>query len=131
MILCKEEKSKLRARMANRDDIRSGDEVGVSEHGVSENNLRIFPSTHFKTFRHRVRFQFRPRHELLSGSGTRALLGEHTKWNFKVIIRPSSRLRPVIFNNHSFRSTLRYQFNKQLSLRIIGEYDSVRPTQLN
>ncbi len=60
----------------------------------------------------------------------------------KFIIRPSSRLRleqtyllsrlespngPTIFNNHIFRSTLRYQFSKQLSLRIIGEYDSVLP----
>jgi uncharacterized protein DUF5916 len=60
----------------------------------------------------------------------------------KFIIRPSSRLRleqtyllsrlltpngPVIFNNHIFRSTLRYQFSKQFSLRIIGEYDSVLP----
>jgi hypothetical protein len=60
----------------------------------------------------------------------------------KFIIRPSSRLRleetyllsrlttpngPVIFDNHIFRSTLRYQFNKQFSLRIIGEYDSVLP----
>jgi Domain of unknown function (DUF5916) len=60
----------------------------------------------------------------------------------KFIIRPSSRLRleqtyllsrlespngPDIFNNHIFRSTLRYQFSKQLSLRIIGEYDSVLP----
>jgi hypothetical protein len=60
----------------------------------------------------------------------------------KFVIRPSSRLRleqtyllsrlatpngPVIFNNHIFRSTVRYQFNKQFSLRIIGEYDSVLP----
>jgi hypothetical protein len=60
----------------------------------------------------------------------------------KFTIRPSSRLRleqtyllsrletpngPTIFNNHIFRSTLRYQFSKQLSLRIIGEYDSVLP----
>ena len=60
----------------------------------------------------------------------------------KFIVRPSSRLRleqtyllsrlvtpngPVIFNNHIFRSTLRYQFNKQFSLRIIGEYDVVLP----
>jgi uncharacterized protein DUF5916 len=60
----------------------------------------------------------------------------------KFIIRPSSRLRleqtyllsrlespngPAIFNNHIFRSTLRYQFSKQLSLRIIGEYDSILP----
>src|SRR6202034_3558304 len=60
----------------------------------------------------------------------------------KFIIRPSSRLRleqtyllshlttpggPVIFNNHIFRSTLRYQFTKQFSLRIIGEYDVVLP----
>ena len=60
----------------------------------------------------------------------------------KFIIRPSSRLRleqtyllsrlltpngPPIFNNHIFRSTLRYQFSKQFSLRVIGEYDAVLP----
>lgn len=62
---------------------------------------------------------------------------------FKFIVRPSSRFRfeqtyllsrlqsinngPVIFTNHILRSTVRYQFSKQFSLRIIGEYDSVLP----
>ncbi len=62
---------------------------------------------------------------------------------FKFIVRPSSRFRfeqtyllsrlqsinngPVIFTNHILRSTIRYQFSKQFSLRIIGEYDSVLP----
>jgi hypothetical protein len=60
----------------------------------------------------------------------------------KFVVRPSSRLRleetyllsrlqtpmgQAIFNNHIFRSTLRYQFSRQLSLRIIGEYDVVLP----
>jgi hypothetical protein len=63
--------------------------------------------------------------------------------NLKFIVRPSSRFRfeqtyllsrlasinkgPVIFDDHILRSTIRYQFSKQLSLRIIGEYDSVLP----
>jgi hypothetical protein len=62
--------------------------------------------------------------------------------SFKFVVRPSSRLRfeqtyllshlltpngPSIFSNHILRSTLRYQFSKQFSLRIIGEYDAVLP----
>ena len=63
--------------------------------------------------------------------------------SFKFIFRPTSRFRyeqtyllsrlqsinagPVIFTNHILRSTIRYQFSKQFSLRIIGEYDSVLP----
>ncbi len=33
----------------------------------------------------------------------------------------------AVFNNHIFRSTLRYQLSKQFSLRIIGEYNVVLP----
>ncbi len=63
--------------------------------------------------------------------------------SFKFIVRPSSKFRfeqtyllsrltsldngPVIFDNHIIRSTIRDQFSKQFSLRIIGEYDSVLP----
>jgi len=62
--------------------------------------------------------------------------------SFKFVVRPSSRLRfeqtyllshlltlngTPIFSNHILRSTLRYQFSKQFSLRIIGEYDAVLP----
>jgi Domain of unknown function (DUF5916) len=62
---------------------------------------------------------------------------------FKFIVRPSPKLRyeqtyllsrlqslnggPVIFDDHILRSTLRYQFTKRFSLRIIGEYDAVLP----
>jgi hypothetical protein len=76
-------------------------------------------------------------------AGLQPFSGNGQNGSFKFIVRPSSRFRfeqtyllshltsavngTPIFSNHILRSTVRYQFTKQFSLRIIGEYDAVLP----
>jgi hypothetical protein len=76
-------------------------------------------------------------------AGISPFLANSRDASVKMTFRPSSRFRfeqtyllsrlrsrtggPVIFDDHILRSTVRYQFSKQLSLRVIGEYDAVLP----
>lgn len=84
-------------------------------------------------------------------SGIQPFLGNSSNGSLGVTVRPTPQLRfdqtylytrlatmqggvppgvagePVVFNNHILRSKVNYQFNRELSLRLILDYNSVLP----
>ncbi|MFB3921143.1 MAG: DUF5916 domain-containing protein [Terriglobia bacterium] len=77
--------------------------------------------------------------------GSGAFLGQGNEVEFRMTIRPTTRLAVEslvlgnrfltpsssknIFNNNIFRSKWNYQFSPRLSLRVIGQYSNVLPSE--
>ena len=81
----------------------------------------------------------------LPPDGSSPFLGEGNEVEFRMTVRPTTRLavenlvlgnrflttgeKKNIFNNNIFRSKWNYQFTPRLSLRIVGQYSNVLPSQ--
>jgi hypothetical protein len=77
--------------------------------------------------------------------GSRPFLGQGDEVEFRMTIRPTTRLavenlvlenrflttggNKNIFNNNIFRSKWNYQFTPRLSLRVIGQYSNILPSE--
>jgi hypothetical protein len=96
-----------------------------------------------KHFGVQATYSFGARPNYYPAAGIEPFIANSRDASLKLTFRPSSRFRveqtyllsrlrapgagPVIFNDHILRTTVRHQFTKQLSLRVIGEFDAVLP----